>query len=76
MLSYILRRLLLMVPTFLLITAIAFFIMQMAPGGPLETKIGGGGGGSDSIAIQSITLEAKAAIAELYGFDKPIHERY
>ena len=69
-----------MVPTFFLITAITFFIMQLAPGGPLEAKMRGGGGGlgggGESVSVQAITEEAKEAIKKLYGFDKPIHVRY
>jgi microcin C transport system permease protein len=62
-------------PTFLLITVISFFIMQMAPGGPLEAKQRAGRGG-ESMSANTVTSEAKAAIAKLYGFDKPIHVRY
>jgi microcin C transport system permease protein len=76
MLGYIVRRLFLIIPTFLLITVISFFIMQMAPGGPLETKLRAGGSGGDSAAAMAVTQEAKEAIRKLYGFDKPIHVRY
>lgn len=39
MLSYIIRRLLLVVPTLLLIVLINFVIVQLAPGGPVEQLI-------------------------------------
>lgn len=39
MLSYILRRLLLMIPTLLGIIVLNFFIVQVAPGGPVEQMI-------------------------------------
>ncbi len=39
MLAYIVRRLLLMIPTLLGIMAINFFIVQAAPGGPIEQVI-------------------------------------
>ncbi len=39
MLSYILRRLLLVVPTLWAIITINFFIIQIAPGGPVEQAI-------------------------------------
>ena len=66
--SYILRRLLLMIPTLLGIMAISFAIIQFAPGGPVEQVIaritgqGGddgrlGGGGSD---IQGGNMEVGA----------------
>ena len=58
MLAYILRRLLLMIPTILGIMAVSFAIVQFVPGGPVEraiaqlqgldegstARIGGGGG--------------------------------
>ena len=61
MLNYILRRLLLMIPTLLGIMFISFVIVQFVPGGPVERMIsqlqghsvdatarfGGGGGGAD-----------------------------
>src|SRR5687768_10905573 len=39
MASYILRRLLLMIPTILGIMAISFLVVQFAPGGPVERVI-------------------------------------
>ncbi|EPN07316.1 peptide ABC transporter permease, partial [Pseudomonas syringae pv. actinidiae ICMP 19070] len=36
MLGYILRRLLLIIPTLLCILLVNFFIVQAAPGGPVE----------------------------------------
>jgi microcin C transport system permease protein len=75
MTTYIIRRLLLLFPTFILITLISFFIMQLAPGGPLQMKLRGGGSGEMSTQ-NTATQEAKEAITKLYGFDRPIHERY
>ena len=37
--SYFIRRIILMIPTFLGITIISFFILQIVPGGPLEQEI-------------------------------------
>ncbi len=76
MTTYVIRRLLLLIPTFLLITLISFFIMQMAPGGPLQMKLRAGGHGEMAGSSSTATAEAKEAISKLYGFDKPIHERY
>lgn len=39
MTSYFIRRILLMIPTFLGITVVFFFITQIVPGGPLEQEI-------------------------------------
>jgi len=52
--AYILRRLLLMIPTLLGIMAISFIVIQFAPGGPVEQVIarmsGEGGGAMDRIS--------------------------
>jgi microcin C transport system permease protein len=54
MAAYILRRLLLMVPTLFGIMAISFIVIQFAPGGPVEQVIaqlsGEGGGAMDRIS--------------------------
>ncbi|MDP6569806.1 MAG: ABC transporter permease subunit [Candidatus Marinimicrobia bacterium] len=89
MATYFLRRLLLIIPTFLGSTILVFTILQLAPGGPLERTIqqlqsGGmgemaveGGGGSGSITGGSILPEsAMKELKRFYGFDKPIWQRY
>jgi microcin C transport system permease protein len=52
--SYVLRRLLLMIPTLFGIMAISFVVIQFAPGGPVEQVIariqGDGGGAMDRIS--------------------------
>ena len=52
--AYILRRLLLMIPTLFGIMAISFIVIQFAPGGPVEQVIanitGQGGGATDRIS--------------------------
>ena len=47
--DYLIRRLLLMIPTFLGITLVSFIVIQAAPGGPIESyvakvRFAGGGG--------------------------------
>jgi len=39
MTAYFIRRFLLIIPTFLGITLITFFILQIVPGGPLEREL-------------------------------------
>ncbi len=79
MFIYILRRLLLSIPTFLGITLITFLIINAAPGGPIEQKLQkmrmGGAGGSGGRGTQ-ISQEILDSMAKQYGFDKPVHERY
>tara|TARA_Y100000588_G_scaffold311405_1_gene337423 strand:+ start:32172 stop:33461 length:1290 start_codon:yes stop_codon:yes gene_type:complete len=89
MATYFLRRLLLMIPTFLGSTILVFTILQLAPGGPLEQTIlqlqmggltGGGEGGSGSaVGLDGGSVLPESALKELrrfYGFDKPIYQRY
>ncbi len=96
--NYILRRLLLIIPTLIGIMTINFFIVQIAPGGPVEQAIaryqGIENGNSTRIAsgtqsdikqdgqstqyrgAQGVDPEYIAALEKLYGFDKPLSERY
>jgi microcin C transport system permease protein len=86
MTSYFIRRLLLIVPTFLGITIITFFILQLVPGGPLEIELMkfryGSFSGGDVISspgkIANINLPESALkeMKEFYGFDKPLVTRY
>ncbi|KPL06259.1 hypothetical protein AMJ86_09150, partial [bacterium SM23_57] len=86
MTSYFIRRFLLIIPTFIGITILVFFIMQIVPGGPLEQEImrlrmglaASGevmaGGGEEGII--DIPEEALEEMKRFYGFDKPIPVRY
>ena len=88
MLSYTLRRLLLIIPTLLIILVVNFAIIQAAPGGPVEqaiarlqgmggTAVGSTGGdtGQGSRASRGLDPKLIADIQRQYGFDKPAHER-
>jgi microcin C transport system permease protein len=72
MTSYILRRLLLMVPTLLGILLINFIIVQAAPGGPVEQMIvklttpGGTGGASERLAAAGDLGSAVSGTATAY----------
>ena len=84
--QYLLRRLILIVPTLFGIVIVCFGIMQAVPGGPVEMAVqalrgpqGGGevtsgGGGSSSRNV--IRPEQIEDLKKLYGFDKPIGERF
>ena len=85
--SYILKRLLLMIPTLLGILTITFVIVQFVPGGPVEQLVsqlqgreGGGEGPSVSDSgyrgRQGVDAKRIEEIRKLYGFDKPPLERY
>ena len=87
MLAYILKRLLLMVPTLLGVLIITFAVVQFVPGGPVEqylaeakAGVGGGGGaeggGFSYRGAQGVDPKRIEQIKALYGFDKPAHERF
>ena len=87
---YIVKRLLLMIPTLLGVLTLTFVVVQFVPGGPVEQMVlelkgrgsagvGAGestGGGSTYRGRQGIDEKNLAEIKALYGFDKPPIERY
>jgi microcin C transport system permease protein len=78
MTTYFVRRLLLIVPTFLGITLAVFLVMQFVPGGPVERRILQYQMGALAAGRSAETLpeDAIQQIREYYGFDRPVHERY
>lgn len=81
MLSYILKRIALMLPTLLGALTITFVVMQFVPGGPVEqimaeARAGGGGEGNAYKAGRDIDKKQREELMKQYGFDKPAHERY
>ncbi|MCM2253414.1 MAG: microcin C ABC transporter permease YejB [Ramlibacter sp.] len=87
MTSYILKRLLLMIPTLFGVLLVTFAIVQFVPGGPVEQMVAqlqgrdtGGeraaAGGAGYRGRQGIDEKQIAEIKALYGFDKPAHQRF
>jgi microcin C transport system permease protein len=86
MTAYFIRRILLIVPTFIGITMVAFVVMQFVPGGPIERQImaykmaaggeGGAGGGGGAGFRTELPPDALEQLKKFYGFDKPVHIRY
>ncbi|MCC7441817.1 MAG: ABC transporter permease subunit [Bdellovibrionales bacterium] len=87
MFQYLLRRLVMMIPTTFGITLVVFVIINLAPGSPIEQKLqamrfGGGGDGSADVSSgganqsQGVSQEVIDALNKQYGFDKPLHVRY
>ena len=80
MVTYIFRRLLLMLPTLLGVLVINFAVIQFVPGGPVEqlmaqltnkeNSLGNGSG------ARALTPAQVSEIKAMYGFDKPAHERF
>jgi len=81
-LDYFIKRLLLVIPTFIGITILCFVLIQFVPGGPVEQAImqmkgiGEGETRGGSGAAQTISEKQRKEIEAYYGFDRPIYERY
>ena len=87
MAAYILKRLLLMIPTLLGVLLITFTVIQFVPGGPVEQLVaqlkGQAMHGEASAGVEGLYRGAKGLdeerIKELktfYGFDKPAWRRF
>lgn len=85
MAAYFLRRLLLMIPTFVGITCVVFAITWIVPGGPIEQALasaqaaaaeGGAGAASDMGVGGQIPPEVLAEMEKRYGYDKPFPLAY
>jgi len=85
--DYVVRRLLLMIPTFIGITFFTFLLIQFVPGGPIDQlrmQLAGGGGGGEIGGGAAVGGRAQLVIPdeqlqqlrEFYGFDKPLPIAY
>lgn len=79
--AYIIKRVLLMIPTLVGIVLVTFIILQMVPGGPVEQIMsqlrgqiseGGHVGALKTSDFAKIQDEQVAYFQKLYGFDQPI----
>jgi len=71
--AYLIRRLLLVIPTFIGISLVTFLLIQLAPGSPIAYKLQGMGGAMSTDAATAEIIEQTKA---LYGLDKPIPVQY
>lgn len=89
MLHYFFVRMLVMLPTLFGVMTLTFIVTQFVPGGPVEQiamqlegsaeRAGAeasGGGVSNYNAGTRVDPQQIALLTELYGFDKPVLERY
>ncbi len=85
MTEYFLRRILIMLPTFLGITLVVFVVINLAPGGPIDQMLqeirfgaaaGGGAGGISSMTHEGVSQQIIEELRRQYGFDKPLLVRY
>jgi oligopeptide transport system permease protein len=63
MFHYILKRLLVFVPTLFIIITISFFLMKIAPGSPFDGE-------------RALSPEIKQNLLKAYNLDKPVHLQY
>lgn len=76
MAAYILRRLILIIPTLLAIITINFFIVQIAPGGPVEQMIANMTGTGSGL-MERITGENQQEVQQApTGIDKDVTSKY
>lgn len=82
--NYIIRRLMLMIPTLLGISVLTFVLTQFVPGGPIDQlrlQLAGIAGEAGAVggargANLSIPADQLKILQEYYGFDKPVYVRY
>jgi len=87
MAAYILKRLLLMIPTLIGVLLITFIVIQFVPGGPVEQLVaqlkGQAAHGEASAGLEGLYRGAQGLDSErleelksFYGFDKPAWQRF
>ncbi len=87
MFAYIIKRLLLMIPTLFGVMLLTFIVTQFVPGGPVEQltaqlegqeHAGEASSGAQGLyrGARGLDPEQVEALKALYGFDKPAHERF
>jgi len=87
MFAYLIKRLLLLIPTLIGVVTLTFAVIQFVPGGPVEQMMlemkgrngigeASGGGAFDYRGRRGVDSEKIKEIRALYGFDKGPVERY
>src|ERR1700761_7699313 len=81
--SYILKRILLMIPTLIGVLTLTFVVIQFVPGGPVEQAVhdlrrgqSEGGGGFGLRTHSGVDAQQVEQLKKLYGFDKSPLQRY
>ncbi|MDD2715126.1 MAG: ABC transporter permease subunit [Candidatus Wallbacteria bacterium] len=87
MLTYFIRRLMMVIPTFIGITFLCFTVMRFVPGGPVEMAIiryqqmqaqgeAGSTAATDNKGNSQVSDEMVEKLKKIYGFDKPFWLAY
>lgn len=87
--TFVIRRLLLMIPTLIGVSFFVFVLCQFVPGGPIDQfkmKLAGGDTGGETGGGSGANVQAGSrfdipedhlkTLREYYGFDKPVAQRY
>ncbi|MCH8313562.1 MAG: ABC transporter permease subunit [Nitrospinae bacterium] len=87
--SYIIRRLLLIIPTLIGIVTITFIVIQFVPGGPIDqmrtllkghsgilTEAGGGAVQKTGLQAGQLDPDQMEQLKRIYHLDRPLWERY
>lgn len=83
--SYLIRRLLLAIPTFIGITLVCFALTRFLPGGPVEIRMmrmkgisqqGASSQANASASVGNVTAEYRRELEAQFGFDKPLYRQY
>lgn len=76
MASYLIKRLLLMIPTMFGILVVSFFVIKLAPGDPASLKYGGVGQVAVGMNAERGTESAEKMFRARWAFDKPLHIQF
>ncbi|MBO6066620.1 MAG: ABC transporter permease, partial [Kiritimatiellae bacterium] len=80
--AYLIRRLLLVIPTFIGITVVCFTLTRFLPGGPVEIRLmrlkgmAQSSESGSSVSAAHISDAYKKDLEKQFGFDKPIVVQY
>jgi len=76
MTQYVVKRILLFIPTLIIITMITFLVCRLAPGDPTEMKIGNTAEAQKTDSKNMMTEQAKEFYKKKFGLDKPLPIQY
>ncbi len=79
--AYLIRRLLLVIPTFLGITIVCFALTRLLPGGPVDIQLMkmrniGGAESRSSAGVTQVTEAYRQELTQQFGFDRPVMTQY
>ena len=73
--KYILRRLLMTIPTLVVISVVIFIVLRVIPGNIIATMLGGGGGGGGE-GVQMVDPAVIERLMSDLKLDRPLYEQY